>query len=257
MHVSWQCESDEFCRAVLAKHWPNVPCYRDVATLTGAQTAPVDILCGGFPCQDISVLWTGEGLDGTRSGLWREFLRLIGEIRPRYVIVENVPALLARGLGRLLGDLAEIGYDAEWDCLPAAAFGAPHLRNRIWIVAYPSSTRRRQNTRGSSSDETTHERRPSEHDHVSLGDGAGGRAKNVADPDAQRWERWARNIRQEWRSEFADSSRWPAEPDVGRVANGVPARMDRLASLGNSLIPAIAEAIGKRILAFETAKLAA
>ena len=153
---------------MLAKHWPGVPIYDDVRTLTAARLAAdgiaapladagrlgcdsraaaaerearpsgIDLICGGFPCQDISTSPAqGAGIDGERSGLWSEYARLIGEVRPRYVVVENVAALLARGLGRVLGDLAALGYDAEWDCIPASAVGAPHRRDRVWIVAYP------------------------------------------------------------------------------------------------------------------------
>ncbi|MBA3584923.1 MAG: DNA cytosine methyltransferase, partial [Gemmatimonadetes bacterium] len=100
---------------------------------------PVDVLCGGFPCQDLSYAGAGAGLAGARSGLWSEYARLIGELRPRYVLVENVSALLARGLGTVLGDLAALGFDAEWDCIPASAVGAPHRRDRIWLVAYPNA----------------------------------------------------------------------------------------------------------------------
>jgi site-specific DNA-cytosine methylase len=100
----------------------------------------VDVLCGGFPCQDISVAGRGEGIDGARSGLWGEYARLIRELRPRYVVVENVAALLARGMERVLGDLAACGYDAEWDCIPASAVGAPHRRDRVWLVAYPNGS---------------------------------------------------------------------------------------------------------------------
>src|SRR5688572_4450644 len=135
------CEIDPFCRRVLAKHWPGVPCYDDVRSLTAERLAAdgiaADVICGGFPCQDISVAGKGLGLEGVRSGLWSEYARLIGEIRPRFVIVENVSALLSRGLGRVLGDLAALGYDAEWHCIPASAVGAPHIRDRIWIIAYP------------------------------------------------------------------------------------------------------------------------
>ena len=97
----------------------------------------IDVICGGFPCQDISVAGKGAGIAGERSGLWGEYARIVGEVRPRYVIVENVAALLGRGLERVLGDLAALGYDAEWHCIPASAVGAPHRRDRIWIVAYP------------------------------------------------------------------------------------------------------------------------
>jgi DNA (cytosine-5)-methyltransferase 1 len=173
MRTVWFCEQDEFCQRVLAKHWPGVPCHPDVRALVadadgagcsapsaqrcdshrlrsagavgsrgsdGALPVPVpyvDVLCGGFPCQDLSYAGKGAGLDGERSGLWGEYARLIRELRPRYVVVENVSALLARGLGRVLGDLAACGYDAEWDCIPASAVGAPHRRDRVWLVAYP------------------------------------------------------------------------------------------------------------------------
>ena len=135
------CEIDKKAQRVLRKHWPEVPIFSDVQTLTGEvlreHGISVDVICGGFPCQDISVAGKGEGIEGKRSGLWSEFARLIGELRPRYAIVENVSALLNRGLDRVLGDLASLGYDAEWHCIPASAVGAPHRRDRIWIVAHP------------------------------------------------------------------------------------------------------------------------
>ena len=127
MRVLWHCESDPFCQRVLAARWPGIPCYPDVSELRGADVAPVDVLCGGFPCQDISVAGRGAGIGGARSGLWSEMFRLTGELRPGYLVVENVPALLVRGLDIVLGDLASIGFDAEWDCLRACDFGAPHL----------------------------------------------------------------------------------------------------------------------------------
>jgi DNA (cytosine-5)-methyltransferase 1 len=147
------CEIEPFPRKVLAKHWPEVPCYEDVTKLTGdilrRDGISVDVITGGFPCQDISVAGKQAGIgEGTRSGLWSEIVRLIGELSPRYVIVENVAALLSgpseqRGgwFGSILGDLAECGYDAEWENIPAASVGAPHRRERVWIVAYPQRTR--------------------------------------------------------------------------------------------------------------------
>jgi DNA (cytosine-5)-methyltransferase 1 len=138
MRVLWQSEIDGFCQRVLAQHWPGVLLVPDVRDV-GAGTVPtVDVVCGGFPCQDISLAGKGAGIRGARSGLWAEYARVVGELRPRYVVVENVSALLGRGLERVLGDLATLRYDAEWDCLPASAFGAPHRRDRIWLVAYPS-----------------------------------------------------------------------------------------------------------------------
>ena len=134
----WFCEIDPFCRSVLARHWPDIPLYEDVNTLKGSELPPVDVLCGGFPCQDVSQGGKHAGIKkGTRSGLWLEYARLIGEIRPRYVIIENVRGLLARGIEIVLQDLAEIGYDAEWEVLSAAALGAPHRRERVFVVAFP------------------------------------------------------------------------------------------------------------------------
>ena len=139
------CESDPFCRRVLAEHWPAIPIYDDVRTLTAerlrADGIVADIICGGFPCQDISEAGKRVGITGERSQLWAEYARIIGDVRPRFVIVENVADLCIRGLGIVLGDLATLGYDAEWYCIPAAAVGADHWRDRIWIVSYPDSTR--------------------------------------------------------------------------------------------------------------------
>ena len=133
------CEIEDYPRRVLAKHWPGVPCYDDVRTLTAdalrRDGIAVDVICGGFPCQDVSFAGKRAGLEGARSGLWREYARLIGELRPRFVIVENVPGLLNLGMGAVLGDLASLGYDATWDCIPASAVGAPHRRDRVWIIA--------------------------------------------------------------------------------------------------------------------------
>lgn len=139
------CEIEDYPRRVLVKHWPNVPCYDDVRTLTAARLAAdgiaVDVICGGFPCQDISVDGEGAGINGPRSGLWFEYARLVGELRPRFVIVENVAELLARGLGAVVGSLAKIGYDAEWNCIRASRVGLPHHRDRLWLVAYPNGKR--------------------------------------------------------------------------------------------------------------------
>jgi DNA (cytosine-5)-methyltransferase 1 len=289
-HTAWFCEQDEFCQHVLAQHWPGVPCYPDITQLRGADVEPVDVLCGGFPCQDLSYAGAGAGLAGARSGLWSEYARLIGELRPRYVVVENVSALLARGLGVVLGDLAALGYDAEWDCIPASAVGAPHQRDRIWLVAYPS----RDLQAGPAAPGSERQRaRPSRQP-------GGARANADADPgcvaDARRErvqpERAAREVggapreregeepeRQRLRNATrgrregladAGSARlegrrdgrpapdragevdyWAVEPDVGRVAHGVPARVDRLRSLGNALVPAIATWIGERIIDYE------
>jgi DNA (cytosine-5)-methyltransferase 1 len=135
-HVVWQVERDAWCRRVLAKHWPKAERFDDVCTVGAASLAPVDVICGGFPCQDISFAGKGAGLDGERSGLWYEYARIVRELRPRIVVVENVAALLVRGLDAVLGTLASLGYDAAWDCVPAASVGAPHRRDRLFVVAW-------------------------------------------------------------------------------------------------------------------------
>jgi DNA (cytosine-5)-methyltransferase 1 len=138
-----QCEIDPFCQKILTKHWPKVKRYEDIRDLTASRLRDdgisVDAICGGFPCQDISEAGLAAGIDGERSGLWREFARLIGELRPSIVFVENVSALLGRGLGGVLGDLAALGYDAEWHCIQAADIGAQHIRDRVWIIAHVSN----------------------------------------------------------------------------------------------------------------------
>lgn len=136
------CEIEPYPRAVLAKHWPGVPCYDDVRTLTAdtlrRDGIAVDVICGGFPCQDISRAGHMLGMEGERSILWEEIARLAGELRPRFIVMENVSGLLGLGMGDVLRGLAEIGYDAEWHCVPASALGASHQRDRIWIIAYPA-----------------------------------------------------------------------------------------------------------------------
>ena len=135
----WFCECDPYARRVLAVRWPGVPVYGDIREVDFSEVPPVDLLAGGFPCQDISLAGLGAGIGGERSGLWTEFARAIGDIRPRYVLIENSPALVTRGLDRVLSDIAALRYDAEWICFPASALGAPHKRDRIWIMAYPDS----------------------------------------------------------------------------------------------------------------------
>lgn len=231
------CEIEPYARAVLRKHWPDVRIYDDVRSLTvdrlAADGIAVDVITGGFPCQDISLAGKGAGLAGERSGLWHEFHRLIGEIRPRYAIIENVSALRSRGLEVVLGGLAALGYDAEWHCISAAAVGAPHIRDRLWIVAYPVGEQlrlepgRRCGQDGSGA--------PLVAEHGSHG--------NVAHPDSQPPFRPA--------IAWQERDPWPPEPAVCRVADGVPHRLDRLRCLGNAVVPAIPEMIGDALLVRE------
>ena len=211
------CEYDEKCRQVLTKHWPDVPQYNDVRTLTGEQLeqdgiGDIGLICGGFPCQDVSFAGTGEGLDGERSGLWADFGRLIGEIRPDYAIIENVTALLVRGLDRILGDLAALGYDAEWHCIPASHVGAPHQRDRVWVVA--SNTLRVRPSR------------------------QGGRIQSVNSAAAAYREA----------SGLVDAFQGGALPYVCGRHDGVSGEMDRLKQLGNAVDPIIPEIIGRAIM---------
>jgi len=135
------CEIDPFCRRVLAERWPGVPCHGDITELR-FQEGQADVVTGGFPCQDVSLAGRRAGLSGSRSGLYRELVRAIRVVRPLYGLMENVAALLSDGMGTVLGDLAESGIDTEWDCVPASAIGAPHERDRVWIVAHPDTERR-------------------------------------------------------------------------------------------------------------------
>lgn len=207
------CEIDRRARLVLAKHWPEVPCYDDVRSLTGARLAGdgihVDAIVGGFPCQDLSTAGARAGLEGERSGLWFEMARLIGELRPRIVIVENVAELLANGFGDVLGSLASIGYDAEWHCIPAGAIGAPHLRDRVWVIAHPQEE-------------------PGLHESH-----AWETAQRLLDHPTY----WQANP---WRE---------ADAAICRMDDGPAERVDRTAECGNAVVPQIPELIGRAILA--------
>ena len=140
LDIAGFCEIDEYCCKILRKNFPNVPVFNDIKELDGKKFDDIFLMTGGFPCQDISIAGKGKGIEGKRSGLWSEMHRLISEVRPRYALIENVPMLVHRGLKRVLCDLAEVGYDAEWQIISAKHVGAPHLRYRIWIVAYPQHT---------------------------------------------------------------------------------------------------------------------
>jgi len=245
------CEIEPYPRAVLKKHWPNVKVYEDVKELSRerleADGLGVDAICGGFPCQDISTAGRGAGLAGERSGLWFEFHRLIKEIKPQVAIIENVSALRSRGLDQVLRSLAEIGYDAEWHCIPASAVGAPHRRDRIWILAYPNEAQCQRERLSSrvykknygawiNSLETS-----SMADTISLGQQGSGTSGYASDQETA-GERQAIDALNGSLRDF-----WRVEPNVGRVANGVPNRVDRLRALGNAVVPQIPEMIGKAI----------
>tara|TARA_B100001971_G_C18207570_1_gene548588 strand:- start:482 stop:1210 length:729 start_codon:yes stop_codon:yes gene_type:complete len=179
------------------------PVWDDITTFDGEPwRGRVDVVSGGFPCQDISVAGKGAGLDGERSGLWGEMARVIREVRPRHVYVENSPMLTSRGLHRVLGDLAEMGFNAQWGVLGADDVGAPHIRKRIWIVANSDGKPWKERDLFQKAGVKTPQR------------------DNSTRCGVQGW--------------------WDTEPDVGRVADGVASRVDRLKCLGNGQVPAVA-----------------
>lgn len=212
--VRWQIEIDDYANRVLAKHWPNVRRYRDVRECGAANLEPVDVVIGGFPCQDISFAGFGAGLDGERSGLWAEYRRIVGELRPRYVVVENVAALLDRGIGRVLGDLATLGFNAEWSTLSACGVGLPHMRQRLFIVAYANGEHGRPRLR----DSIARAFRP-----------------------LQAFDGFARA-----RTCYATRLANPSE--LYRNADGVPFGMERNRGIGNAVAPDVAEWIARRLL---------
>lgn len=246
------CEIDPFCRRVLAKHWPNVRQYEDVRTLTAdalqRDGIAVDVICGGFPCQDISFAGKGAGIEGERSGLWSEYARIISELRPSFVIVENVAALLGRGLDRILGDLASLGFDAEWDCIPASYIGAPHRRDRLWLVAYEPEITDCSSSNGRNNCKDNGSPRQSRGGGVrALGDANGSRLEGLRRllPSGREWTAWADGevvIGQDGKKRFCP-------PGIPLVANGLPYQVERIGSTGNAVVPQIPEIIGRAILA--------
>jgi DNA (cytosine-5)-methyltransferase 1 len=323
----WQVEIDPYCRNLLEMRFPNAARYEDVNKVGSHNLQPVDIISGGFPCQDISYAGKGAGIDGSRSGLWSQLHRVIGELRPRFALIENVPALLKRGLDRVLSDLADIGYDAEWQVISAKDVGAPHLRKRVWIVAYPGCERsdgwsgerggskgtgpldwtarsgehavnvayasgnehfgklrnikkkngktekRRKKNRGNSQlsnggEDVAYAARlqPGRQDERAERErtGAGGEPVDVADTGSGRLQggentgnnqgdgaesndEQSQRLHRSNRSSGEGQVGWLPEPDVGRVAHGIPSRVDRLKGLGNAVVPHIPHLIGVRL----------
>ena len=262
------CEIEEFPRKVLKKHWPDIPIYEDVRYVTkqrlDADGIRPDIICGGFPCQDISVAGNQKGITGERSGLWGELCRIISEVRPKYAIVENVTALISgeqgRWFQRVLGDLAEIGYDCEWHCISASELGAHHHRDRVWIICYPQYTGwnaseiRESNQAGNGSDAT---RQKSTGEFARPSD-----AEILADSESERVQRCWSGGKQKSQphgrpklslrlSEKSKPAYWKTEPKLGRVADGIPDRSHRIKCLGNAVVPQIVELLGRAIVEVE------
>ena len=244
---------------------PPFPIWDDVQTFDGHPwRGIVDVISGGFPCQDISVAGNGDGLDGERSGMWREMARIIGEVRPRYAFVENSPMLVTRGLERVLADLTSMGYDSRWGVVSAADIGAKHKRERIWIVANSRYWRRRdkriaetrKNSQAERSINSNQTGRPSEQSaSMAYTDSMrelqpqgteqnqrgwiGDSSDIISNASCKNVER-QRSISIGVESEFGhigNASWWQLEPNVGRVADGVAARVDRLKAIGNGQVP--------------------
>lgn len=251
------CEIDPFCRRVLKKHWPEVPVYQDVTKLCRRvydceqenedgdvicprctvefgdcdcigtdqfldEVGAVDVVCGGFPCQDISLIGKRAGIGGSQSSLWFEQHRIIRELEPRFVVIENVSALLGAGLAVVLQGLDEIGYDAQWHCITASAVGAPHKRERCWIVANSRSEGLQRHSR-----------------YV---EGINKQGRNEA-----------QQIRPVTPQDLCGGENpaawWKSQPGIRRVVDGVPDYVDRIKSLGNAVVPQIPELIGRAIMA--------
>lgn len=251
------CEIDENCHKVLNKHWPDIPIHTDVKKLKGKDFKNIDVICGGFPCQDISTAGTKKGLkhDGkrTRSGLWEEFKRVIEEIEPRYAIIENVANLRSLGLNQVIKDLWKIGFMCEWHIISARSIGACHLRERVWIIAYPHDKRTQIQIK------REHSAKQMLGSFIKKG---GARESEFTNSDLPRfWEpftsekaslgRWA-----EASASFRDW--WQIKPSVRRVDDGLSrgldkTRKERVKQLGNSVVPQIPELIGRMILEYEGA----
>lgn len=242
--VAWQVEKDPFCNAVLAKHWPRVERFDDVCAVGKHNLKPVDLICGGFPCQDVSSAGKGAGLAGERSGLWREYARIVSELRPRWVVVENVASGAKRWLDAVIREMEQQAYA----CLPVplSAFdvGAPHLRRRIFVIAADAQQQQLRIQPGRSSGENQTGK--------TIASDNGETAFN-ADADAEGEPlrpglEGSRPEAHEGRSGFAANPWRALEPEFLRVADGLSRGMDgprsRIAALGNSVVPQCAEVVG-------------
>jgi len=242
----WFCEKQAYACSVLRKHWPGVPIIPDITTANWKSIRRPDIYAGGFPCQDISNAGKRAGITGKRSGLWKDYLQAISIHRPKLVIAENVAALLNRGLDTVLCDLASIRYNAEWHCIPASAVGAPHRRDRIFILAYPYSRDKRKNRRTALKAAETLRRQ--QKSNVLTGRSDPGPDEAVAYAHSQRLQDLQRSEEAARLSRFRTACKagwWNSEPGMGRVADGIPNRLDRIKCLGNAIVPQVAEFIGQ------------
>jgi len=297
------CERDAYAQSVLLSRFADgslepAPIWDDITTLTASQfDIPIDIIIGGFPCQDISLAGNGAGLDGERSGLVFEIFRLIVELAPKFIFLENVSAIRTRGGERVVKELAGLGYDCRWDMLSAYDVGAPHKRERWFLLGYANSGRQvgklrnllsqnavkggsevegqgAPNIAGNASFESSVLAFTSDTNRIQLWDaqqrkterwdglqdcggslsGNDGSSQPMADTDKERWERgtWPQPIKDRG-GQSTDGGWWSAEPDVGRVADGIPHRMDRIKCLGNAVVPCQAKEAFERLAGLKSA----
>ena len=217
MECRWQCEFNEFKRRILEKHWPNIHRWADVREWAQQELEPVDLICGGFPCQDISYAGKQRGIDAERSGLFFDALRLAVQMQPRFLLLENVAALLTNGLDRVLGSLAQVRLDAEWHCIPAAAVGAPHIRDRVFVLAYAAG------------------------DAVEVSIlSRSGPGQQLIQPGEFRRSYWTPVSGTHWET---------GEPCLSELDDGVPGWVGIVSGLGNAVVPQVAEFVGRQIMA--------
>lgn len=244
------CENDDRAALVLNKNWPEVKVFGDIRNLTAKKLSNnmPDVICGGFPCQGISVAGKQKGLEDSRSGPWSEYARIIGEVRPKYAIMENVAALLSGDngawFGEILGDLAAIGYDAIWNCIPASAAGAPHERDRAWIIAFPN---------GQQSMSVAGSRR---------NDADDSKSSNTKCERLQRYiKRWLSlsGFNRSSYTKFGDQELYVGAGFTGlseylRVGDGFSDQPYRIKQLGNAVVPILPEILGMAIIEYENNK---
>ena len=258
MEVIWQSEIDPYACKVLSKHWPKVPNHGNIKEIRWGDIVRPDIICGGYPCQPFSTAGKRNGTNDPRH-LWPWVRQAISQLQPRYAILENVRGHITLGLSTVLGEFASIGYDAEWQIVSANSVGAPHLRERVIIIAYPF--RQLANTHNSG----CLYRQPqiftanrwvnalsligSSGANVAHATKQHGNGKSDYSGNSKRPETLPESGNGSWSQA---GSNWQIEPNVGRVANGIPSRVDRLRGLGNAVVPQVAELIGRMVVDYDT-----
>ena len=256
MECRWQVEIDDYAGRVLAKHWPHVTRWGDIRTFPHGQSSDwhVDLICAGVPCQPVSIAGKQKGADDERW-MWGEALRVVADLRPRFFVAENPVGILSHDAGRtfrgLLRAIASVGYLCEWHVISAADVGAPHLRQRVWLVANAKGVSGWGGFCQAAKIKDRNEPRDSGAALANTyGEGLQGAVLEHTSPRLPRPRSGARRNKEQDVSE-ATAGWWETEPEVGRVAHGIPSRVDRLRCLGNAVVPQVVEVIGRAILQAE------